>query len=184
MDEQWEILSKTLILDRYPWLRVWDEAVRLPDGRVIPDWTRLDMPEYAIIFAVTEDQRVPLIRNYKHGLRGVAINLPGGHLSAGESPLVSAQRELLEEAGVAAPAENWTFLGKYVANSNREAGWGHYFLVRDVQLVAEPDPGDLEQLELFFLPLDEVRALWRSTQVCDESTAAASGRALDELRSS
>jgi ADP-ribose pyrophosphatase len=174
-----ELISKHLILDRSPFLKVWNEEVRLPDGRIIPDWTRLETPPYALITAVTVDDTIPLVRNYKHGSRCMMINLPGGYFRSGEDPLAAAQRELLEETGLV--SDHWTALGGYVVNANREAGWGHFFLAREARQVTTPDDGDLETLEIRYYSLPEFRAVWRSTEMVQASSTAAIGLALAEL---
>ena len=66
----WQVNDKRLVLDRSPWLKVWDEQVQLPDGTVIDGWVRLEMPRYVLIFAVTEEGVVPFFRHYKHGMGG------------------------------------------------------------------------------------------------------------------
>jgi ADP-ribose pyrophosphatase len=179
MDEQWDVVSKKLILDRSPYVKLWDEEVRLPDGRVIPDWLRVELPHYVQMFALTDDNSVLFVRRYKHGAGTMVLGLPGGYLDPGEEPLAAAQRELLEEAGLA--SENWTSLGTYLADANREAGHGHLFLARMARRVAEPDAGDLEALELSYVPLEEVRGLWRSGAIIELSCSAIIGLALDEL---
>jgi len=179
MAERWEILSKTLLVDRLPWLRLWEEQVRLPTGQVIPDWLRLEMPRYVVFFAVTVERTVPLIRCYKHGAACMMVTLPGGYIDPGEEPLAAAQRELLEETGLA--SDHWTQLADYVVDANREAGRGCLFLAREARQVTEPDDGDLEQIELFFHPLDQVRAVWRSAEMLQFSSSACIALALDEL---
>lgn len=180
MDEKWDVVSKTLIVDRSPYAKLWNEEVRLPDGTVIPDWLRVELPHYVQMFAVTEDNKVLFVRRYKHGAGKMVVALPGGYLDSDEEePLAAAQRELLEEAGLV--SDDWTSLGEYLMDANREAGHGHLFLARGARLVAEPDAGDLESLELFYVPLDQVRALWRSGQIIEMPTAANIPLALDEL---
>ncbi len=179
MEQPWHVMTKTLVLDRSPFLRVWSEVVRLTNGSIIPDWTRLEMPDYALVFAVTAQQTVPMIRCYKHGAGCTMVNLPGGYIDHGEDPLLAAQRELLEETGLA--SDQWTLLARYVADANREAGWGHIYLAQDARQLAEPDAGDLEQIDLFFQPLDQVRALWRSGEMMQFSSSAGIALALDEL---
>ncbi|HML21767.1 MAG TPA: NUDIX hydrolase [Aggregatilinea sp.] len=180
MDESpWHVLDKRLTLDRSPWLKVWDEDVQLPDGRVIHDWVRLEMPRYVLIFAVTVDGTVPFFRHYKHGIGRVLLDPPGGYVNPSEDPLVAAQRELLEETGM--KAERWTPLAAFVVDSNREAGWGHLFLAQGARKVAEPDADDLEAYETILCPLDEVRTVWRSGQVQHAAASSLIALSLDEL---
>lgn len=180
MDEKWDVVSKKLLLDRSPYLKLWEEEVRLPDGKVISDWLRVELPHYVQMFVVTVENKVLFVRRYKHGAAAMETALPGGYLdSADEDPLVAAQRELLEEAGLV--SDDWTDLGTYLMDANREAGHGHLFLARGARRVAEPDAGDLEALELVYVPLDQVRALWRSGDILEMPTMANIALALDEL---
>jgi ADP-ribose pyrophosphatase len=179
MDEKWDVLSKKLILDHSPYLKLWNEEVRLPNGTIIPDWLRVELPHYVQMFALSEDNTVLFVRRYKHGAGSAVLGLPGGYLDPGEEPLAAAQRELLEEAGLV--SDDWTSLGAYLADANREAGHGHLFLARAARHGAKPDAGDLETLELLYVPLEQVRALWRSGEIIELSCSAIIGLALDEL---
>src|SRR4051794_27437259 len=113
----WQRLSSTLLLDRRPWFRVFGDHVRLPSGKEIDDFLRIDSRSYAVIFAVTEDHRVLLVEGYKYGPDRVVVQLPAGYLEAGEAPEACARRELLEETGYT--ATHWELLGAYCPDGNR-----------------------------------------------------------------
>lgn len=181
----WEVIARRELLDRRPWLRVWSEDVRLPGhppervGRVIEDFSTLEMPDYAVIVAMTEAGMVVAERNYKHGPRRAGLHLPAGYLEPGEEPLAAAQRELLEETGYA--ADEWTPLGRFAVDGNRGGGWGHFFLARGARAVARPDAGDLEEIAIELVPLAALAAATRSGEVNVLSIAAAIGLAAAAL---
>jgi len=133
---------------------MWAETVRLPDGRVVDGFCTLEMPDYAVVVALTADGCAIVERNYKHGPRRVCLNLPAGYLEPGEAPEDAARRELLEETGYV--ADEWLALGSFVTDGNRGAGTGHFFLARGAHLAAEPSSGDLEEMRVELMRLDEL----------------------------
>ena len=178
MRDPWQVLDTTELLDRRPWLRVVADHVRLPNGVEIPDFYRVEALEFVKVFAVCEDGRVPLVQHYKHGPRMVSTELPAGYIEAGETPLVAAQRELLEETGL--QAADWQELGAFVKDGNRGCGFCHAFLARDAIQVAQPDPGDLQDQTLHFYDLAQLRDFWLN-ECCEISTTAVIGLALARL---
>ena len=82
----WEIVYRQRVLDASPWLQLWTETVRLPDGRLVNDYYRLEQPDYAVVFAVTDAEQVIGLWRYKHGPRNINLGLPAGYLMPGEFP--------------------------------------------------------------------------------------------------
>ena len=125
--KNWEVLSKVSLLERRPWLSVYQEAVSLPDGRVVQDYYGIEMPSYTAVFAITDERQIIVLRSYRHALGEVMLNMPGGMVEEGEEPLAAIQRELLEETGYS--AAEWTSLGNFIGNSSR--GCGNYYFFRE-----------------------------------------------------
>ena len=154
----WETISRETILDCGRFLKVERHAVRLPDGRVIPDWTWVIAPDAAIVLAVTDDGRFLCFRQTKYAIEGTALAPVGGMLEPGEEPLVAARRELREETGY--EAATWISLGSHVLDPNRGVATMHLFLALGARPVAQPDSDDLEDQELLLLSRAEIeRAL-------------------------
>ncbi len=177
----WHVLSNTVLLDCSPWLRVFREHVRLPNGVELPDYYRIDLPDWTQIFAVLDDGRVAMIRHYKHGPGETSLELPAGYLDPGESPNEAARRELLEETGLV--ADDWRSLGRYFIDGNRGCGETHIFLARGARQVSAPRLEASEVMEQHFLTLDEVRAAWLGGQLRNTGTLGAVGLALAALES-
>lgn len=178
--QPWRVRSRHAVADRRPWLRLWEEAVELPDGRVVDGFLTLEMPDYTIVVALTPDGLAVVERNYKHGPRRVCLNLPAGYLEPGEEPLAAARRELLEETGYV--ADTWTPLGSFVTDGNRGGGMAFYFLAQRARRVAAPDAGDLEELAIDLMPLAELVQATRDGRVAILSIATAISLATVALR--
>ena len=128
--------------------------MRLPDGKVIPEYYEIEMPHYTAVFAVTEDQKIMVLRCYRHAIGEVTLTMPGGMIEDDESPLEGIQREVLEETGYV--AKEWESLGAFVGNSTRGCGTYHLFFASGAHYVQEPHSGDLEELELLLWTVDDV----------------------------
>jgi len=172
----WDVLSKKVLLDCWPWLRISTEHVRLPNGYEIPDFYRIDMPEWAQVFALADDGTVALVEHYKQGAGMVSLELPAGYVEDGEAPEVSARRELLEETGL--EASDWRYLGRYFIDGNRGCGGSHVFLARHTRQVGPPRLEESEIIVQRRLTLDELRAAWLGGRIHNMSTVGAIGLAL------
>ena len=128
--------------------------MRLPDGKVIPEYYGIEMPHYTTVFAMTKEKKIMVLRCYSHVIGEVTLTLPGGMIEDGESSLEGIQREFLEETGYV--AKDWESLGKFVGNSKRGCGTYHLFFATGAKSVQKPNSGDLEEIELLLWSVDEV----------------------------
>jgi ADP-ribose pyrophosphatase len=106
------------------------ETVRLPNGHVA-DLEIIHHPGGAAAVALDGGGKVCLLHQYRHAAGGWIWELPAGKLEPGEPPLLTAQRELIEEAGM--QAARWQALGPYVSSPGVFTETVHLFLARDLQ---------------------------------------------------
>ncbi|HTD33473.1 MAG TPA: NUDIX hydrolase, partial [Candidatus Elarobacter sp.] len=107
--------------------------------------------------ALTPDENVLLVRQYKHGAREILTELPAGMIDEDETPERCAERELAEETGFtgSAPQHVRTFL----TDPTNATGRFHLFIVRDAVRTREPSLDVTEEIEVDLVPVDEVRAM-------------------------
>ena len=178
----WEILGETPVFSHMPWVHVVRQHVRLPNGVEIPDFYRIDMPIFSVIFPVTTAKQVVLVEQYRLGAKAVALELPAGDIEENPTPqtaLAAAQRELLEETGYSAP--NWHFLGKFFIDSNRGAGEAYAYLAMDAEQSQDAEPEETEIINQKLMSLAEVRTAWRDGTINNIVSSAVIGLALAKL---
>jgi len=86
-------------LGSYPIFELSRSRQRSPDSGREHDFLRLDCPDWVNVIAVTEDGRMVLVEQYRHGIDAMTLEIPGGAVDPGEVPAVAAARELEEETG-------------------------------------------------------------------------------------
>jgi len=151
----WVTLSRKTIFESKPYLRVEMHHIQLPSGEIIHDWPWIDSPDYVNIAALTESKHVLAFRQFKYAVQAETLAAVGGYLKPGEDPLAGAKRELLEETGFV--SDHWRSLGKFVVDGNRGNGHAHLFLAQNAHKVTGIVSDDLEDQDLLFLSLDEVK---------------------------
>lgn len=152
-----------------------DEVV-LPNGRR----TELEVvhhPGGAAVVALDPERRVCLLRQYRYVAHGWVWELPAGKLEPSEPPLVTAQRELVEEAGVS--ARHWRSLGTILSSPGVFNEIVHLYLAHDLSAVAAA-PEASEVFEVHWVPFDEACARAASGDICDAKTALGLLRALHQ----
>ena len=94
----WRVVASRLLLERR-WLTLHEQRVVLPTGAEIDEFHLIESPDWVGILATTEDDRVVVVEQYRHGAARAGLELPAGVIDAGETPHDAARRELSEETG-------------------------------------------------------------------------------------
>ena len=166
----WEVLASGHLV-RKPWLSVRQDRIRLPGGAIIEDYYILEYPEWVNILPVTEDGRIVLIRQYRHGARAVHYELPAGVCDPGDFDLeATARRELIEETGYG--GGRWSLVSSLSANPGTHTNRSHTFLARGVVREREPSPEDTEEIRVRVVTVDELRRILAAGEVLQALHAA------------
>ena len=95
---KWQKLStRYLVKEKWATLRV--DTCKLQNGTVKDDYYVLEYPDWANAVAITKDNKVVMVRQYRHGADIISLEIPGGVIDPGELPEEGIKRELREETG-------------------------------------------------------------------------------------
>ncbi len=150
----WTTLLQEVVFEASPWVTLLRERVELPSGRILDDFYRLKLPDFVSIVPVTPAGQIVMVRGYKHGLRKENLSPPAGMIDPGEKPLITAQRELLEETGYI--ASDWKRLGSFVVDGNRECGTMHLYLATGAVRTQDAMQDDAEELRVEIMSCDQI----------------------------
>ncbi len=177
---RWERLSSKKLMEN-PYFTVRADELRLPDGAVKDPYYVIERPDAAIVFPLTAEGEVILVRQYRPAIDRIELGLPAGLVEEGEEPEKAARRELAEETGYS--GGEWELLGSLASSPSLKDNWAYLFLARGVEPSAEPAPDEYERVEVVRVPMEKVRPLVAAGELVSSSGVAAVLLALDRLRS-
>lgn len=153
-DLNWSVLkSEYVIRDR--WISLRADTCRMPSGKIVAPYYVLEYPDWVNAVAITKENEMILVQQYRHGCGKTLLELPSGCMEISDkSPAEAAKRELLEETGYT--CKEFIDLGAISANPSNHNNLSHCFLGMDAELVSEPHLDDTEELKVILKPLDEV----------------------------
>lgn len=108
------------------------EQIRLPNQQEC-ELEIIHHPGGAACVALNQQGEICLLRQYRHAADGWLWELPAGKLEPDEPAALTAQRELLEEAGVT--AKSWRELGKTHSSPGVFTEIIHLYLATDLEQV-------------------------------------------------
>ena len=121
----------------------------------------------AVMMAVDEKKRILLVRQYRLPARSYLWELPAGRLDEGETPLVAAKRELIEETGY--KARHWKKLVSFFPSPGYVAEKMFVFLATGLT-AGEAQPMDDERIETRWFTSKEIDEAIRTGKIADAKT--------------
>jgi ADP-ribose diphosphatase len=138
-----------------------------PRGGATKRFSLIESVDWVNMIALVEqpgtDARVVLIRQYRVGADAICLEIPGGMVDPGETPLEAARRELAEETGYT--SARWEQIGRVSPNPAIHTNHLYTFLARDAVQTGAPRPEGSEVIEVSTATLAECHDAIRTGRI-------------------
>lgn len=124
-----------------------------PSGRERA-YAACESSDWVFVIPITKENEAVLIRQFRHGRQQVVLELPGGILEHGESPMEAGIRELREETGYA--SDRIQMVGPLLPNPGLNTAVFHVAVAWDAYVAQPPSPEPLEEIVMELRPLQEI----------------------------
>lgn len=142
-----------------------------PESGKTGDFVYLDSPGWVNVLAITDDDHVVMIEQFRHGLAAVTLEIPGGMVDGNESATVAGLRELREETGYA--GDDAELIGVVSPNPAIQNNWCSTVLVRPAELREAIELDASEEIAVRLVALTDINALIRAQVIHHAMVVAA-----------
>ena len=167
--EEKTLSSETLYEGKIIELRV--DEVELPDGKKSKR-ELVKHPGAVAIIAITEDNKLVLVEQFRKALERTIIEIPAGKIEPGEEPERTAIRELEEETGY--KANEFVYIQSFATSPGFADEIIHLYLGTSLQKVENPAQGDEDEfIGLIECSIEEAEKMMEDGRIFDAKTAYA-----------
>jgi len=159
------------IVHKNPWYKIRKDVVVWSNGHrgeyfVIKN----DTGKSSLVVAL-ENDKIIFVRQYRYVRDDFSVELPGGGVDDGDTPLESARKELREEAGCI--SENFEEVGTFIPISGALDEITHVFVARDATFIGQQPEKTEDGIEIVKISIDEACAMIEDGRIIDGQTITA-----------
>ena len=162
MSLTWKICHSEYI-HKGPWATLRSDKCEMPDGRIVDEYYVLEYPNWVNAVAITEDNKVLMVRQYRHAAAIVSLEIPGGVIDGDEKPEAAMRRELLEETGY--EFNDIDPLCTIYANPSTANNHTYCYLAKGGKKVQEQSLDEHEELIVEEYTIAEVKQLFADNKI-------------------
>ncbi len=126
-------------------------------GKIVDPYFVVELPTAAGAVAITENNEIILIKQYRYPVNEIMTEIPGGFIDPGEKPEEAIRRELLEETGYSFSEIH--LLGTTALNPGVLNNFTYMFIALGGVKTAQQSLDQNEEIEIVLKPLEEVRSM-------------------------
>jgi ADP-ribose pyrophosphatase len=158
----WKTLSSTY-LHKGPWATLRSDRCEMPGGHIVENYYVLEYNNWVNAVAITDDNKILMVKQYRHAAEIVSTELPGGVIDGDETPEEALRRELLEETGY--QFDDFELLCVAYGNPATANNQTRCYLARGGRKVQGQSLDDQEEIIVMPHTLEEVRTLLLTNQI-------------------
>jgi 8-oxo-dGTP pyrophosphatase MutT (NUDIX family) len=176
---KWKLLSSEYLLED-TWAKVRKDTCERPDGHIVSPYYVYEFPTWVTVAGITEDNKIVMVKQYRHALGEVCIETPGGCVDDTDASLENAAaREILEETGYT--FTSYEYLGKTSANPSTNNNLMHMFLAKGGNKTKKQSFDKNEDLEVVLYSMDELKELLKEQKIMQSMHVTCLFYALNKL---
>jgi ADP-ribose pyrophosphatase len=150
-------------ISRHQYFTARKDAYTTPDGKNVDPYFVVELPMSVCAMAITAENEVILVEQYRHPIGQKIMELPGGFIDDGEDVEKAIARELLEETGYS--FDHFEYLGETAANPGVLNNMTKLYLATGGRKTAEQSLDENEEIVIYFKPLQEVRQMLMQNKI-------------------
>jgi ADP-ribose pyrophosphatase len=158
----WKKLSSKY-LSRHIYFTARKDRCEMPNGTIVDPYFVVELPQSVCAMALTENNEVILVKQYRHPIEEAILEIPGGFVDRGETPETAIARELQEETGYS--FTSFYYLGRTAANPGVLNNFTSLYLATGGKKVAEQHLDFNEEIEIKLFSPEEVRAMLKKNEI-------------------
>lgn len=156
MIKPWEVISSEL-LGSFRIFNLRENRARSPRTGQVHGFYVLESADWVNVIPLTSDNRLVMVRQYRHGSKEITLEIPGGLVDPNDTPREAAVRELMEETGYG--VREIIPLGKLRPHPALFDNHCYTFLATGVYPAGNTCLDEAEDIETVLVPLNDVPVL-------------------------
>ena len=159
---KWKVISREVAFTAniFRYVKLKSES---PTTGKVGDFDLIQCVNWVNVIAITKDQKIVFIKQYRHGTDAVTVEIPGGAVNHNEDPRLAAERELIEETGYT--SSNWKHLGRVDANPAFMSNQCDTYLALDCEKTHDQEFDPFEEIEVYLRDVKDIRSMVTSGEI-------------------